>query len=125
MRTWCPIRLGGDEMRGEAGPERIVAGDKGSLTVEAALILPLILLLTVVFLQWGLMMRQDLRDAGVGDKANRGATGALIEENEGQKGTAFLYGGLPARRIRDVDFMIGVGKSLKELLPQWISSGED
>ena len=81
---------------------------KGSLTVEALLILPAMLLLLALFFRWGLMMREDLRAA-----AERRAE-AVVRKNVP-----------PARRIRDTDFFVDLGYSVKELLPQWIHAGSN
>ena len=59
---------GETHMRG--APSRKVTGrpsfrrdEGGSLTVEALLILPVILLLMVLFVRWGIILRDDLRSA--------------------------------------------------------------
>ena len=81
----------------------------GSLTVEAMLILPIILLLIVLFIRFSLMLQQDLTEAAEKN------TASVSDET----GIGFLRGGPPARRIRDADLLIDLGYSLKERLPQW------
>ena len=95
----------------------------GSLSVEAVLILPLIFLLMVLLLRWGMTMRNDIRDTAEGIAKNRRE---YIMEPEGgqlhapEAGLGFLYGSKPARRIRDADTLIDLGHSIKERLPSWL-----
>lgn len=77
----------------------------GSLTVEALLILPAILLLLTLFLRWGLMLREDFRK---------------IEEEKAV--AAMSKSAPPARRIRDADTIIDLGRSIKESLPVWFQT---
>lgn len=92
---------------------------RGSLTVEALLILPLIFLLLALFVRWGFVLQNDLVEEAKRYEAGAGAYG---EDNAG--GPAFLKGGPPARRIRDADLLIDLGHSIKESLPSWFHSEE-
>jgi len=71
----------------------------GNLTVEAAMILPLVFLLLALFLRWGLMLHGAIGEAG-------------------ELGPARAK--LPARRIRDTDAIVNFGYGIKENLPGWI-----
>ena len=139
--------------RGAPGREAICRpscwrDEGGSLTVEALLILPVMLLLMVLFVRWGIILRDDLRsaaaaghtvrqqdglgagiagtDAGAADTGANGAgangTGAADAGGSGEAGIGFLVGGPPARRIRDADLLIDLGYTIKEKLPGWIKS---
>jgi len=96
--------------------------NKGSLTAEALLIAPLIILLLILFFRWGLVLREDLRAAAGGRERPQGDDGTAVQQNEGIR---FLTGGPPARRIRDVDFLIDMGYSLKERMPVWFGGGSE
>lgn len=87
-------------------------GHTGSLSVEALLILPLILLLLALFVRWGFYLQNDLVV-----EAERFEAEVQTEDLAGKP--AFLKGGPPARRIRDADLLIDLGYSLKERLPSW------
>ncbi|MCL1805809.1 MAG: pilus assembly protein [Clostridiales bacterium] len=93
-------------------------GNRGSFTVEAALIVPLILLLMALFLRWGLMLQKDLREAASGGAEPAAAGGALLPEALGG-GLIFRRGGPPARRIRDTDLLMDLAYGIKEYLPSW------
>ena len=85
--------------------------ETGSLTVEAFLVLPALLFLMVLFLRWGQVLYLDLRDTG--------ETLGIPGQTDSPGGVGFLYGGPPARRIRDADLLIDLGQSIKEKLPIW------
>ena len=92
-------------------------GTDGSLTIEALLILPVILLTLGVFLRWGLILRDELNDSlSYGDRAEAEGQTTTWEE---AGGGGFLWGGPPARRIRDADLLIDLGHSIREMLPTW------
>jgi hypothetical protein len=88
------------------------AGDEGSMTVEALLILPLILVLLVLFIRWGIALQN-----GLVIEAERVETEFFRENTAGNPG--FSQGSPPARRIRDTDWLVDLGYSLKERLPSW------
>jgi hypothetical protein len=88
-----------------------LAGDQGSMTIEALLIVPVILFLLVLFLRWGMMLYEGLGAINTAQESAEAGTGVA--------GFGFLLGGPPARRIRDADLIVDVGKSIKELLPTW------
>ena len=75
---------------------------KGSLTVEALLILPATLLLMGLFFRWGLLMREDIRAAA-----------------EKRAESVAAHSGKPARRIRDADVYVDAAYKVKEMLPSW------
>ena len=85
---------------GKDGPFWRSAG--GSLTIEALLIFPLILLLMALFLRWGLTLGKELREAG-----------------DMGRGTAVSKTVPPARRIRDVDGYLDLAYKVKGMLPSW------
>ena len=89
---------------------------RGNLTVEAALLVPLLCIVLSLFLRWRFTLRQDLQDAALGGEVSEGESGrtlgGLLEGN-------FLFGGPPARRVRDADFLIDLSYSVKERLPSW------
>jgi len=94
----------------------------GSLTVEAMILLPLVFLLIAILLRWGLLLLEDLQDTARDRDVSRhveliGRDNSHTWENEGD--TWFLYGGPPARRIRDADTLIDLGLSVVGKLPQW------
>ena len=109
-------RCGGKPLRRGKGRARALWRDKrGSLTVEALLILPAVLLLLALFFRWGLMLHEEITaEAGYGE--------GPAAEGQGADPLAvigFLRGGPPARRIRDADLLIDLGYSIKERLPSW------
>ena len=108
-------RLGHHNRRSWRWIRRLWAAKSGSLTVEALLILPLILLLMALFLRWGLMLQDTLRETA-------GPVGNAAAGEEKEDSSAFLLGGPPARRIRDVDALVHLGYSIKEKLPGWFST---
>ncbi|MDR0469925.1 MAG: hypothetical protein LBH09_08130 [Peptococcaceae bacterium] len=109
-------RLWQDKQGGLAG-RRLLQDKLGSLTVEALLILPIILLLMALFLRWGLMLREDI-DIAAGLREDTSQTQDTPFDPLAEIG--FFHGGPPARRIRDADLIIEMGYSIKEKLPAWI-----
>ena len=106
----------------------LLRDSEGSLTVEALLVLPILLVLMVLFVRWGLMLKEDLADAADSRQAPSFAQGAVQEsgyagdgsqEESGGGGSWFLFGGKPARRIRDADTIIDLGQAIRDKLPQW------
>ena len=95
--------------------------DEGSLTVEAALIVPVICLLMVVFLKLGFFLKDTIQDSADGrDRPRLQDTQGLtpIDTDESSR-LGFLAGSMPARRIRDTDLLIEAGYALKEKIPTW------
>ena len=90
---------------------------EGSMTVEAMLIVPAVLLLMVVFMRWGLMLHSDLQ--GMVEVRSEAAANEPEAQGRGLAAIGFLRGGPPARRIRDADLLIDLGYSIKERLPAW------
>lgn len=97
--------------------QRIKSKHRGGLTIEALLILPLILLLLALFVRWGFLLQNDLAV-----EVKRYEAEAYEAAEAGR--SAFLKGGPPARRIRDADLLIDLGYSIKERLPSWFHSEE-
>jgi hypothetical protein len=97
----------------------MISDTRGSLTVEALLILPAVILLMALFLRWGLTLRADLRDVADGGRGARREEMAVWEAPSAEN-IGFLYGGSPARRVRDADMLLDLGLSLKEKLSAWI-----
>ena len=95
----------------------------GSLTVEALLIIPIMILLLAVFIRWGLVLREDLQENAEKNGISSVIVGQIEADSE-PKGTWFLYGGRPARRIRDADTLIDLGKMVTEQLPKWFQGGD-
>ena len=97
----------------------MISESEGSLTVEAFLIMPVILLLLALFLRWGLMLRDDLRDT-----AARGRAAPIVGTSEqGERpelNIGFLFNSQPARRIRDTDFLIDMAYNVKEKVSEWL-----
>ena len=83
------------------------------------MILPVLLLLLAVFLRWGLMLRDDLRDTAEYGREVESA-GTPTQGRQPTVNIGFLHGGQPARRIRDADYVIDLGYSIIERLPAWI-----
>ena len=82
--------------------------------MEAFIIIPLILVLSVVFIRFGLMLHDGLTESHesiVVRDANQGPKG-IVEK---------LKGDSPANRIRNADLLIDFGYNVKELLPSWLS----
>jgi hypothetical protein len=98
-------------------------GREGSLTVEALLILPIILVLMALFLRWGVILRDDLDKAARRGEAEAAQNRNIIDDIVADIG--FLYGSRPARRIRDADFIVDLGHSIKENLPKWTQKEGD
>jgi hypothetical protein len=95
----------------------MISETKGSLTVEAFLIMPVVMILLALFIRWGLMLRNDIQDADQDRRGVKVDASGWVENAAG--GDTFLYGGPPARRIRDADYLIDLGYSIKEKLPSW------
>ncbi|MCL1849127.1 MAG: pilus assembly protein [Clostridiales bacterium] len=121
------------------GKEGSLAGDtEGSLTVEAMLILPILFLLLALFIRWAWILHGEIQQTAAQRRAIRrvDTQGGLLEEEGAQiregtleiaqeKGLAFLYGSLPARRIRDADLLVDIGNGIREWLPSWLQSGKE
>lgn len=76
--------------------------EKGSLTVEALLILPLIILCLVLFIQIGHVLYDDLQQQSMsGDPAGQTRPPQ------------------PAGWIRKTDLLLDIGRGLTPLLPGW------
>ncbi|MCL2121820.1 MAG: hypothetical protein FWH28_06170 [Clostridiales bacterium] len=91
------------------------------------MILPVVFLLMVILVRWCLILQQDIETAAErrreilsqdGDLSSGGSSGEAAPE------AWFLYGGPPARRIRDADILIELGYAIKEKLPVWFQTEE-
>ena len=98
--------------------DSLIKGSGGSMTVEALLILPIILILMALFLRWGLMLQKDLRDAAESEPGTAWEGSVLLPDGLGG-GLGFDRGGPPARRIRDADLLLDFAYGIKEYLPSW------
>ena len=102
-----------------------LSDEAGSLSVEALLVLPVLILLIALFLRWGLVLREEMQNTSEEIRKRTSTQGdgrqndAESEEEE-WKGLGFLSAGPPARRIRDADLLIDIGYELKEMLPVWL-----
>ena len=104
------------------------ADTKGSLTVEALLILPAILLLLALYLRWALVLRAEIQDMADKRKAapTMGLKGVVTGFPAGTDGEIEHQNETPpARRIRDADLLVDLGKSIKERLPVWFPVKDD
>ncbi|MCL1849654.1 MAG: pilus assembly protein [Clostridiales bacterium] len=98
---------------GKSGARFLWKGAEGSLTVEAALVLPVIFLLIALSIRWAWVLHDEVE-------------GTVREAPDRQgSGIGFLYGGPPARRIRDADLLIDLGHTIKERLPTWFPTAKD
>ena len=100
---------------------------EGSLTVEALLILPVVFLLMVILIRWCLVLHQDIETAAERRREIlRQEIAPAGGDTSGEKAPEawFLYGGPPARRIRDADVLIELGYAIKEKLPVWFQTDE-
>jgi hypothetical protein len=100
-------------MTGKGRLGGLVRDSRGSLTVEALLIVPLLLVLMVLLLRFGVNLQ-------VANQEVFDSLEPATETGEGSGAAGFLWGGPPARRIRDADLVIDLGRSVKELLPSWV-----
>ena len=119
-------------------------GETGSMTVEAVILFPLLFLLFATCLCWGLALKDDLHAMDErGEKYRtliRSDTAIYTngehdvpfdynvyeEQADNTSGDSwFLYGGKPARRIRDADSILDLGRTLIGMLPKWFQAGKD
>ncbi|MDR1193034.1 MAG: hypothetical protein LBK98_02520 [Peptococcaceae bacterium] len=101
--------LGGGDEKNRRGPE-LAREQGGSLTVEGFLVLPLLILVVLLLLAGALRWRAEVERT---DQALPAAGATEVEA-----GSAGQAAG-PARTIRNADFIVDMGYSIKELLPGW------